>query len=346
MLSKKAGLWAGATAAAGLAAAGLARRQPLPRESDVYKERLDSPFRIAGHEVFLPIEYHRSEAFQGLFTADSGAVRAILPSDRLHPVLIRPGRAVFVVAVLRHHEATVREADGGVIAVRPYGEVVLGPVVSGRKLPMALPVLRNPIPDDVGAWVMHMPVTTREARDLGRVAWGFPKFVADMEFREDGEDEGERGLILAEGGREIFRFTLAEAGRARIQRSATLLFTVLDGQLIQTTCPATGYIRRAIRPKGSIILGTHPVAEELRQLGLSERPFAGQVIAQQRLLLPEGVPGGAARPYIGFGGVDRELGGYVVSYPGSSGVDLYAAPAGRPVAAGSWSAEVEGVAAR
>jgi hypothetical protein len=71
-------------------------------------------------------------------------------------------------------------------------------------------------------------------------------------------------------------------------------------------------------------LGEHPVADELRSLGVSERPFASYVYLAADLVLPAPEDIGPARPYDGHRGTDRELGRFTISYPGTGPLDQYA----------------------
>jgi len=292
-----------------------------------------------GRGLRLPVVYRRSELFQALFSADHGAVTAILPSAALRPLRLGRGRCVYTVTVLRHHEAVVGDGAGGVHLVRPYGEMVLGPAVTDRWLPPGAPlVVPGPPPASVGVFVAHMPVTTREARDLGRGLWGFAKFVADMRF-SDGPSS--RSARLAENGAEILSVEVAVRGSVRLEHGASTLYSTLDGRLLRTRCPTIAIVRRSMRGHGRLTLGGHPIADELRRLDLRERPYATQTSVWQQLLLPAGADAGAASGYEGHRGLDRELGRYLVEANGAD-VDLYQEmPAVSPVS-GLWSAEAPG----
>lgn len=332
------------TVGAGLAAAGgllafAKTRKPQLADSDLYGQaEYDSEPRQAGNlRLLLPAEYHRSEAVHAIFTADAEAVRASLPGDELRPVMVGRGRCAYVVAALRHHETSVRGEDGLPFTAIPYGELAIGPLVTTRRGPTGLALMRRgPLPNWIGLLVQHMPVTTREARDLGRAFWGYAKFVADMEFAESAD---ERRVTVAEGGEKILELSVASRGGLKLERTTMALYSVLDGQLIRTPLPTLAYTRRRMGG-ASLVLGTHAVADDLRRLDVSSKAIAVEVLPLARLLLPIGEAVANARAMDGYAGTDRERGRYVVSYPGLGAIDLYATRPDVSPVSGAWSAEM------
>jgi hypothetical protein len=249
-----------------------------------------SPVHEVGRaRILLPIAFHRSESFQGVFTADLEAVRRILPGESLQPVRVAAGRAAFAVSSVRYLEATYQDANGGTRAVVPYGEVFIGPLVTEEPAPPVIPLFTNNPP--VGIFVLHLPVTTREARDVGRVLWGMAKFVADMAF----EDAIHRQSVsLSEGDKSIMELTVRAGGRREVSRTQFVSYSVLRGQLIRTVVPVLAHRQWQLGSHGSLSLGDHPVADELRRLELSPAPFLTETVVQQRLVMPIGTAIGSA----------------------------------------------------
>ncbi|HYB39739.1 MAG TPA: acetoacetate decarboxylase family protein [Mycobacterium sp.] len=131
--------------------------------------------------------------------ASYDAVRDVLPSSDLHPVRWFDGRAAVLIAAMRYHEVSVRHADGTPDLLAPYGEVLIAALVTRRPLQRGLPLLL-PTMQGLGGFVLDLPVTTAEACDLGRKLFGLPKFVADMDFREE---PTQRQVKISEGDAEI-----------------------------------------------------------------------------------------------------------------------------------------------
>ncbi|NIO11627.1 MAG: hypothetical protein GTO40_27860, partial [Deltaproteobacteria bacterium] len=118
----------------------------------------------------VPILYFRDDAFALFFTADPGKVRSLMPSPRLHPVLLSAKKTMVGIAAFNYIETTIG----------PYGEVavVLPAVYKASPPPALIPAILESRYPDFGALVMHLPVTHILARDAGREEWGYAKFVA------------------------------------------------------------------------------------------------------------------------------------------------------------------------
>ena len=82
------------------------------------------------------------------------------------------------------------------------------------------------------------------------------------------------------------------------------------------------------RTAGALQLGEHPVADQLRALGVSPEPLIVVSYLDARWILPAGNPIGAARDYTGYPGGDRMRGRFTVEYPGTGPIDQYSAPPG------------------
>jgi Acetoacetate decarboxylase (ADC) len=330
-------------AGAGAIVAGIARNASRGRQTDFYDLPLEhsEPKRYGAAYGGMPLVFHRTENIEAFFTADLEMVRAALPTTDLHPVTLPGGRAILLVAAFQYEDVTAEGVDG--CAAPPYGEVMVAVPVTRRRAPPFVPLVAPPrSPIEAGGFVLHLPVTTRVARDGGRLIWGFPKFVADMEFSDSA---GERSVQVSEGGHEILRFTARPTGRPSAVRESTMLYSVLGTDLIETRVPAIGIRQlRWGRRGGSLELGEHQVADELRNLGIAGAPFITARYVAQRAAMSFGKRIGSASPYLGYIGEDRDLGTYVVKYPNARPIDRYApfaATAGSVVATASAGARAD-----
>lgn len=276
---------------------------------------------VRGRAFRLPIHYHDTDLFQSVHTASYEAVAAELPGD-LRPARWIDGRAMLAVLCFRYRDVTVVTTDGSTGRFDPYGEIAVNAVVTRGPAARLMPLLGR----QMRGFVLHLPVTTREAHDAGRQLWGFPKFVADMDFAEEGQV---RGVELSENGRHILTVTVRPGGPVLADHRPLIAYTTLGGQLLETVVPAAGHVRfRPGREGGRLDLGEHPVADHLRRLGISAEPVAVFSYLDHRSVLPAGVPIGPARDYTGYSGDEREFGRFTVSYPGTAPLDQYApAPA-------------------
>jgi Acetoacetate decarboxylase (ADC) len=243
----------------------------------------------AARSPVLPLHYWRADCFGGVFSADPDSVRELLPTDRLHPVRVGRGRAAVVVVAFNDHECSLGR----------YGEIAIAPCVTERPAPPLLPLLvARPFPG--GTFVTQLPVTTVRACEDGRSIWGHPKFVADMDFDQFADLQAVR---LEEGGRQILSLTVAKGGIAIPDRAPFVTYSSHHGQLIRTRIEARGAAQWSLGPRSATLeLGDHPVAVELRSLGLSRRAIVARNALDLRTMLPAGEAIGADAAFEGYRG--------------------------------------------
>lgn len=245
----------------------------------------------------LPILYFRDTSFLGLFTADYAKLRQVMPTDTLGPIRAGRGRGYVVVAAY----------DYGSTSIGPYGEVaVTVPVVHGGSAPPVVPAFLDARWPRSGHLVLHLPVTSRAACEAGRGAWGYPKFVADMDFESSPEEHVCR---MREGSSPILTLRIAKRGVCIPSRSPTVTYSVKDRALVRTAIRQTCIARSALGSGRSFLdLGNdHPVARSLVDLDLDPRPVATRIFLDRSAILPEG--------RVVETGV-RALAGYTGSAPG------------------------------
>jgi hypothetical protein len=333
------------TIAAPLAVLAVAGRRTAGADrNDLYDRDLppEPPANYGAAYGGAPIYFHRSETFSGFFSASAEAVEALLPSRDLHLVRLPNGRAVVLVVGIQHTDITASGVDG--FAALPYGEVLVGALVTRRPVPRGLALVSPAsLGLGTGAFVLHLPVTSRVARDVGRLVWGYPKFVADMEFADSVR---ERSVRLSEGGRHLLTLTVRPSGRPSRSDAPLILYSVLGTDLVEHTCPCSGIAQGGLGSgRGSLELGDHPLADGLRALALAPDPFMTTLMTRQRLLMPRGIIIGRAERYSGYIGEERDLGRYVVRYPHAAPIDQYspyAATAGPGAARDALSGDREG----
>jgi hypothetical protein len=265
--------------------------------------------------IDLPAKYYRDDCFIGFFSADAGAVRDVLPSGDLHPALWPGGRAAVAIVAFNY-------LDTGLVR---YGEIGICPVCTyGRPAPPLLPLLLEDRYPGFGAFVLHLPVTSLVARDGGRVVWGYAKFVADMDFEKRPAYQRVR---LAEGGAHILTLTVQQRGLPLKDNRPMVTYSVHGGQVLRTVIPSRAVYQLGFLPgSGTLELGDHPVADQLRDLDLGTTAILTKNYLARSGILPRGEPVGPAdRPHTGYRGEQREFGRLTVTYDDARGpVDLYA----------------------
>jgi hypothetical protein len=226
--------------------------------------------------VQVPIRYQEASAMGVAFPASAERLRQLTPAP-LKVVESWPGRAPVGVMAFDYTQSDVG----------PYGEVAIcWPVVDSRvRPPPLLPLLLEGRWPGAGWWVRHLPVTTEIALSAGRSLWGYPKFLASIEFSWRGST---RTCTLREGGSEILRLSIGTRMPARPQRIGVTTYSILDGDLLATRIEVDAVgLRRPLRGDASLVPGPHPIGRELLELGLSlARPLEVRWFPTWRAVLP------------------------------------------------------------
>ncbi|SFN82054.1 Acetoacetate decarboxylase (ADC) [Geodermatophilus obscurus] len=273
--------------------------------------------------VRLPLRYHDTAVASSYHLASAAAVAAALPRRGGQP-LLRPlpgpgGRTVVAVHAFRYRTVTWTGPDGATHSLAPYGEVgVTAGVLAG-------PAARGGGRPATGGFVLQLPVTSREARDLGRVEWGLPKWLADMDFL-DAPDRQE--VRLGEDGAEVLTHTVRAGGPALRGSGSRTLWSVRDGRLLETTVTVLArWQARPGRGAAAVVLGAHPVADALRRLDLSPAALAAFRAVEYRSTLPAGRPLGLVDgpPSPVHPGREDAVGRFTVAHPGTAPLPQYAA---------------------
>lgn len=291
------------------------------RDAAFFKWTAERPIaQFRGRAIRGPTAIHRIASFQTLHLAAFEPVRAAIPTDALHPVRWLDGRALVFVAAMRHHDVTASFDSGEPYITPPYGEVSVGVMVTRRPAPRGLPVFGR----SLRGFVLHMPVTTAIAAESGRQLLGSPKFVADMDFVEQ---PARRAVTVSEDDREILTVQVRPSGPVTVNRAPVIIYSVLDGQLLESTVRFFGHRQTMIgSASGHLHLGDHPVADELRGLAVSTAPLMAASYLEARMLFGAGVPVATAHQYRGYVGREPERGRYTLAYPDTPPLDQYTLP--------------------
>lgn len=209
-------------------------------------------FEIQGEHVALPVEIRESAAWSAMFTVPSAAAGAIIDYSGLEVFQPLPGKAVCSLAFVCY-------LDGD---IGPYHEFAVAFLVR-------TPHRRNGKP---GAFIHRLPVNQSFTLDAGRTIWGFPKELMDIRIRASG---GRTRCTVRDNGTHVLTMHTAPGLPVPPGRSGTAIdaYSHLDGTTRRTTWRMRPGGMRA-RPAGMTVqLGRHPLAEELRSLGLPKTPL-------------------------------------------------------------------------
>lgn len=219
---------------------------------------------IRGERVTLPVRIRDAAVASAMFAVPAEAAQAVIAYSGLEiaePLPSVGGRGKTAICSL----AFVRYADGD---LGPYHEFAVAflvrrpgtPPPSGR-----LGGLRGF--SELGAFIHWLPVDQGFTLEAGRSIWGFPKEMADIPMSLAGRIkrcavrfDGNSALELA-----VSPGIPVPGGAGGVSFDA---YSCMDGR---TRCIPWSLSMSGVRVRlggAKVILGEHPVAEELRGLGL------------------------------------------------------------------------------
>ena len=113
--------------------------------------------------------------------------------------------------------------------------------------------------------ILHLPVTQSFTCEAGRVIWGFPKTVDEIDF----DTSGDRALcVWNRDGQNVLKLNLPKGGDKNFPEQTLSTYSYIDGALHETQF-ASSAENLGVRLGGAqLSLGAHPIADDLRSLGL------------------------------------------------------------------------------
>lgn len=215
---------------------------------------------LTGSRTQATAEYQDFGIYGGSFEADAGAVAERLPPG-FEVIQRRAG-----ITELELWGAQYRRMD----ILRPYNEfAVIVPVRFAQPSKAAVE----------GGYVLHMPVTSEEARWAGVDNYGFPKILASIAISEK---DGGMSCVVRHRGVHVLTLAVQSRSLEPIERPNTLINVRDDEHVIRCEFKLEGEGGVATAPGGvSLTLGHHAIAEDLRQIGI--RADSGRALYMPRL---------------------------------------------------------------
>ncbi len=218
-------------------------------------------YTILGQQVEMPVCVRDASSAAATFAVSAAAARRLIPSDRLELPELWPGRALCSLAAIQY-----RDNDLG-----QYNEVSIAFFVRERGAPRGLPyvgLVRDFLRGQVATYIHRLPVDGRFTCEAGRSIWGFPKTVEEIEISRAGARSTCR---LVADGEHALTLSVPCGGTRRLPDAPMTTYTFIDGALHKTVF-ASGGEGVGFRLGGAeLTLGRHPIADELRSLGLPKR---------------------------------------------------------------------------
>jgi hypothetical protein len=173
-----------------------------------------------------------------------------------------------------------RECDIG-----PYNEVVISiPVSLDRPAPVFAGLLGS-LPAESDGYVVHLPVTTEIAMTLGIEFLALPQFLADIQFREEGNWVSCR---LSKAGQHILTLAVRKGRTQPVPRSRVHLIGARGGRILRCLAIfAEGEESVSKNPRNvKLELGDHRISQQLRDLHLGRTAYSQYAPSMQNTLTP------------------------------------------------------------
>ena len=228
----------------------------------------DNLYRIDGREVSLPCLVNKASNQFAAFLVDAKAAQAMIADTGLVIHQVWPGKALLQVVGVRYIENPLGDYNeaGIIFYVRQPGSKSM-PVIGG---------LWDVIRGNAISYVHYLPVNQDFTKHAGRFIWGYPKWNTDVRL-----ETNEQHMIttVVDQGRHIFTLRCDMGGRLTLKDQKQPSLAVRNGMVYKTQGLANGTGARFRMGGYRIELGDHPIADELRSLGLPKKPlFSGTVL--------------------------------------------------------------------
>jgi hypothetical protein len=232
---------------------------------------------VLGRTVGLPVEVRRAAQWGVQYLVPAAAAQRIVDPSGLQVTGPVPGRALVALAVCRYDDTDLD----------PYHEVAVSFVVRPHDAPpltSAAQRTREFFAGTLGAYIHRLPVDQEFTCAAGRDIWGFPKWVTTIDIDEPSAPGPGTGTIvrLVDDGVHVLTLTVASGGRLRLPSQAPPSYSFADGVLRRTLWTTSSEGTAGRIGGASLVLGHHPMADELRSLGLPKRAVFSSSASRMR----------------------------------------------------------------
>jgi hypothetical protein len=201
-------------------------------------------FEIQGQMVALPVHIRNADSWAAQFLVNADAAQKLVDPTGLAVAQIA-GRTMVNLAFVRY-------LDGD---LDTYNELAVAFLVRQHDSKAA------------AVYIHQLPVTEQFSVEAGQRIWGYPKFLADIEITEHRHHVS---CTLAHEGTYVLTLDLHEGGPMRLPMRNLPTYSLRDDILRRTPWDQDVHVRARIGG-ASLELGSHPIADELRSLGLPKR---------------------------------------------------------------------------
>ena len=223
----------------------------------------------------LPVFYYDNTSMSAIYTASTEKVKKLLPLDDMHPVEPWVGRSLVAFTAFEY-----RKTD-----IDPYNEFSISfPITYGKKAIPGITVLSMMARRYFTAYVWQLPVTTERARRGGVDMYGYPKFLSDIVFSEE---NGMLKCALSADGKNILTLKGQKLKTTVEKVNRFKTFSVKDGVPLAANVYMNPieFGKSVSGNAAQLTLGTHDIARQLQEIGLSKKPIFFQYMPLMEAIL-------------------------------------------------------------
>ncbi len=247
-------------------------------KGDFFKGIVQWEFKKEGLEgnFKLPVFYYDNTSVTAIYTASTSKVRKYLPHPDMNPVELFPGRCLVGFTAFEY-----RKTD-----INPYNEFSISvPISFGKKSWVGIGVLGQMLKRRFTVYIWHLPVTTEIARFGGVELYGYPKFIANIDFKESGDfiecklQEGEEHILTLRGKK-------LKTSKEKEMKYTT--YSIKDGiPLVANVLVNPIEFAQSVNPSSAELqIGEdHPICKELKDIELGKYPVFYQYIPLNEAIL-------------------------------------------------------------
>jgi len=224
----------------------------------------------------IPVFYYDNTSMTAIYTASTSKVRRFLPHHKMRPVEVFPGRCLIGFSAFEY-----RKTD-----IDPYNEFSISIIITFEKTSIpGISILNQMLKRTFTAYIWHLPVTTEIARYGGVELYGYPKFIADIKFKNH-PDALE--CTLSEKGKHILTLKGKKLSvkQGKIMKFRT--YSIKNGiPLVANiyTNPVK-YAESMKKDTATLTIGSeHEICKELHEIELSKNPLFYQFIPENQVIL-------------------------------------------------------------
>ncbi len=226
-------------------------------------------YTIRGREVRLPVEVRDATAAVAFYLVPASAAQKLIEHTGLRIARMLPGRTFCTIGTMDY-----KEGDLG-----RYHEIAVTFFVherGARTVPFIGPILGQ-LRGSLGAYIHQLPVDGEFTCEAGQTIWGFPKFMTEIALSTEGD---EQTSVLTADGQHVLTHTVRTGGSRAFENRAQTSYSHRDGVLYKTPSLMSGAGVGARLGGAKLELGTHPLANELRTLGLPSRAIFSTFVSK------------------------------------------------------------------